>query len=99
MSAETALLTTHILADPLARRPSFTPGGSLDYDEAVAVKTGTSQGHRDAWTVAYSDRLLVAAWVGNHDRRRMRRRVHVRERRRFRTKVVGKHGAVRGSGQ
>src|SRR6185312_3702480 len=38
----------------------------------VAAKTGTSQGHRDAWTVAYSDRLLVAVWVGNHDQRRMK---------------------------
>jgi membrane carboxypeptidase/penicillin-binding protein PbpC len=35
------------------------------------VKTGTSQGSRDAWAVAFSDRLLVAVWVGSHDRRRM----------------------------
>jgi penicillin-binding protein 1C len=43
----------------------------LDFPYAVAVKTGTSQGYRDAWTVAFSDRLLVAVWVGNHDWRRM----------------------------
>jgi penicillin-binding protein 1C len=43
----------------------------LDYPYAVAVKTGTSQGYRDAWAVAFSDRLLVAVWVGNHDWRRM----------------------------
>jgi penicillin-binding protein 1C len=73
LGAETAQMLTHILSDPLARRPSFTAGGTLDYDFAVAVKTGTSQGHRDAWTVAYSDRLLVAVWVGNHDRRRMKK--------------------------
>jgi penicillin-binding protein 1C len=33
----------------------------------VAVKTGTSQGFRDAWTVAWSGRFLVAAWVGRAD--------------------------------
>jgi penicillin-binding protein 1C len=70
-SREAAQMVTHILADPNARRPSFAAGSPLDFDYAVAVKTGTSQGYRDAWTVAYSDRLLVAVWVGNHDRRRM----------------------------
>jgi len=70
LSAEVAALVTDVLADPEARRPSFAPGGPLDYDHAVAVKTGTSQGFRDAWAVAFSDRLLVAAWVGRHDQRR-----------------------------
>ena len=64
-------LVTHILSDPAARRPSFSDGSALDYDSAVAIKTGTSQGYRDGWTVAYSDRLLVVMWVGNHDWRRM----------------------------
>jgi penicillin-binding protein 1C len=73
MTREAAQLVRHILADPLARRPSFPAGSALDYPYAVAVKTGTSMGHRDAWTVAFSDRLLVAVWVGNHDWRRMNR--------------------------
>lgn len=68
---EVAQLVRHMLADPLARRPMFPAGGPLDFPYAVAVKTGTSQGYRDAWTVAFSDRLLVAVWVGNHDWRRM----------------------------
>jgi len=71
LSAEVAALVTDILADPEARRPSFPPGGPLDYDHAVAVKTGTSQGFRDAWAIAFSDRVLVAVWVGRHDRHRM----------------------------
>jgi penicillin-binding protein 1C len=33
----------------------------------VAVKTGTSQGFRDAWTVAWSRDFLVGAWVGRSD--------------------------------
>jgi len=71
LSAATAAIIADILSDAEARRPSFAPGGPLDFDHAVAVKTGTSQGFRDAWAVAFSDRLLVAVWVGNHDRRRM----------------------------
>jgi penicillin-binding protein 1C len=71
LSSEVASLVTDVLADPEARRPTFAAGGPLDYEHAVAVKTGTSQGYRDAWAVAFSDRLLVAVWVGNHDRRRM----------------------------
>ncbi|MFY0569802.1 penicillin-binding protein 1C [Archangium lansingense] len=71
MTRESAQLVRHMLADPLARRPSFPVGSSLDYPYAVAVKTGTSQGYRDAWAMAFSDRLLVAVWVGNHDWRRM----------------------------
>jgi len=71
MTREAAQLVRHILADPLARRPTFPAGSALDYPYAVAVKTGTSQGYRDAWAVAFSDRLLVAVWVGNHDWRRM----------------------------
>jgi len=34
---------------------------------AVAMKTGTSQGYRDAWTVAWSREFLVGAWVGRSD--------------------------------
>jgi penicillin-binding protein 1C len=67
----TAQLVRHMLSDALARRPSFPAGGPLDFDYAVAIKTGTSQGHRDAWAVGFSDRLLVGVWVGNHDQRRM----------------------------
>jgi penicillin-binding protein 1C len=71
LTSGTADLITHILSDPIARQPSFRRGSALEYEYAVAVKTGTSQGYRDAWAVAYSDRLLVGVWVGNHDWRRM----------------------------
>ncbi len=55
------------LSDPLARLPSFARYGSTEYPFPVAVKTGTSQGYRDAWTVAWSPRFLVGAWVGRGD--------------------------------
>lgn len=72
LSPDSASMIANILADSAARRPGFPVGSPLDYDDyAVAVKTGTSQGYRDAWTAAFSDRLLVVAWVGNHDQTRM----------------------------
>lgn len=71
LNAGAATLVRHILSDPGARQPSFPIGSPLDYEHAVAVKTGTSQGYRDGWTVAVSDRLVVVVWVGNHDWRRM----------------------------
>jgi 1A family penicillin-binding protein len=35
---------------------------------SVAGKTGTSQDHRDAWFVGFTDDLIVGVWVGNDDR-------------------------------
>ncbi len=71
LSRDAAQMTAHLLSDPESRRPAFPPGSPLDFDCAVAVKTGTSQGYRDAWAVAFSDRLSVVVWVGNHDWRKM----------------------------
>lgn len=62
------------LSDPMARLPSFPRLGWLEYPFPVAVKTGTSQGYRDAWCVAYSERYLVGAWVGHPDNFPMKRR-------------------------
>lgn len=66
-SRATARLLSLWLSDPMARLPTFPRMGTEEYPFPVAVKTGTSQGYRDAWTVAYSERYLVAAWVGNAD--------------------------------
>jgi penicillin-binding protein 1C len=70
---EIAQIVAHILADPIARLPSFGRYSSLETSYPSAVKTGTSQGHRDAWTIGFSDRVVVGCWVGNHDQRRMKR--------------------------
>jgi penicillin-binding protein 1C len=67
MSSDAARLITQFLSDPSARLPSFPRMGSIEYPFPVAVKTGTSQGYRDAWTVAYSRDYLVGVWVGRAD--------------------------------
>jgi len=73
LSEDTARQITQFLADPMARLPSFPRMGALEYPFPVAVKTGTSSNYHDAWTVAYSRRYLVAAWVGHPDYRSMDR--------------------------
>jgi len=69
---EIARQVTLYLADPLARLPSFSRMGRLEYPFPVALKTGTSQGYRDAWTVAWSADYIVGAWVGHPDNDRMK---------------------------
>lgn len=35
----------------------------------IAWKTGTSYGHRDAWSIGYTPRYTIGVWVGNFDAR------------------------------
>ncbi len=60
------------LSDPLARLPSFNRMGVLEYLFPVAIKTGTSQGYRDAWAVAWTSRYIVGAWIGHPNNDRMK---------------------------
>jgi penicillin-binding protein 1C len=72
MSIDTARLVTSFLSDPQARLPSFPRYGPLEYPFAVAVKTGTSQNYRDAWTIAFSKDYVVGVWLGRADADGMR---------------------------
>lgn len=62
-------LISSILSDAEARVPMF--GSVRDLmtlaDRPVAVKTGTTNDYRDAWTVGYTPDLAVGVWVGNAD--------------------------------
>ena len=42
-------------------------GAPLDLPFPSSVKTGTSKGFRDNWTVGYTPEVTVAVWVGNFD--------------------------------
>lgn len=66
-----ARLVSLQLADASARLPTFPRMGSTEYPFPVALKTGSSQGLRDAWTVAYSRRYLLGVWLGHPDARPM----------------------------
>jgi 1A family penicillin-binding protein len=66
MGENASFLISDILNDESARAPTF--GTSLNtngYD--VAVKTGTTDEARDAWTIGYSKQLAVGVWVGNNN--------------------------------
>lgn len=66
MNEDASFLISDILNDEAARAPIF--GTSLNtngYD--VAVKTGTTDEARDAWTIGYAKQLAVGVWVGNND--------------------------------
>jgi penicillin-binding protein 1A len=66
MSKEASFIISSILSDNSARAPIF--GNSLDIDNRqVAVKTGTTNESRDAWTMGYTPGLAIGVWVGNNE--------------------------------
>jgi penicillin-binding protein 1C len=62
-----AAVVTDILADRRARIASFGERNVLELPFPVAVKTGTSKGFRDNFTVGYTSEVTVGVWVGNFD--------------------------------
>ncbi len=67
-----AYLITDILADRRARVPAFGAGSPLELPFPAAVKTGTTTGWRDNWTVGYTSEWVVGVWVGNADNQPMK---------------------------
>jgi penicillin-binding protein 1C len=63
-----AAAVTEALSDPLVRM-RLLPEGHRPFDIGfpVALKTGTSSGYRDAWTLGYTHERTVAVWIGNAD--------------------------------
>jgi len=65
-----------VLSDPVARGP--LTGGSNIFNFSgrdVALKTGTTNDYRDAWTIGYTPNLVVGTWAGNNDNTSMEKRV------------------------
>lgn len=66
LGAGAAYLTLEALRR--VNRPAEEQGWQyFSSSRAVAWKTGTSFGSRDAWTVGVNPEYVVAVWVGNHD--------------------------------
>ncbi|MDB5162470.1 MAG: penicillin-binding protein family, nonfunctional [Candidatus Saccharibacteria bacterium] len=66
MGENASFLISDILNDEAARAPIF--GTSLNTNGFdVAVKTGTTDEARDAWTIGYAKQLAVGVWVGNNN--------------------------------
>jgi penicillin-binding protein 1C len=65
-SAEATALITEVLCE--LRRPDMPQGWELTADTPrIAWKTGTSYGHRDAWSIGFSSRYTIGVWIGNFD--------------------------------
>jgi len=62
---DVAFLISSILSDNRARAEEF--GSALTISRPAAVKTGTTENYRDAWTIGYTPDLVVGVWVGNND--------------------------------
>jgi penicillin-binding protein 1C len=65
LSAQASFIVGDILSDPTARAITFGLSSALSTRTWAAVKTGTSKGMRDNWTIGYTDRYTVGVWVGN----------------------------------
>ncbi|MCP4701764.1 MAG: penicillin-binding protein 1C [Gammaproteobacteria bacterium] len=66
LSREAAWLVTHILTD--VERPDFPASWQFAKNRpTIAWKTGTSYGHRDAWSVGYTPKYTIGVWLGNFD--------------------------------
>jgi penicillin-binding protein 1C len=65
-STEATALITDVLCE--LRRPDMPQGWELTADTPrIAWKTGTSYGHRDAWSIGFSSRYTIGVWIGNFD--------------------------------
>ncbi|MSR70604.1 penicillin-binding protein [Candidatus Kaiserbacteria bacterium] len=64
-----------VLSDPVARAPlgENTLFNFPGHD--VAVKTGTTNDYRDAWTIGYTPNIAVGIWAGNNDNTSMVKKV------------------------
>jgi membrane peptidoglycan carboxypeptidase len=65
MDKNVALTMDNVLADAQARIPTF--GTTAITIPGVAVKTGTTNDDRDAWTVGYTPSISIGVWSGNND--------------------------------
>jgi len=67
LSEQHAYLLADVLSDPDARIGGFGGVTPFDLPFPAAVKSGTSTGFRDNWTLGFTPSLAIGVWVGNAD--------------------------------
>ncbi len=60
-------IITDILSDDRARAPVWGLNSPLQLSQPSAVKTGTTNDYRDAWTLGYTPFVTVGVWSGNNN--------------------------------
>jgi 1A family penicillin-binding protein len=74
LSKNVALTVSDILSDNIARTPTFGSNSPLFIPgKDVAVKTGTTNSNKDAWTIGYTPSISVGVWAGNNDNKPMKK--------------------------
>lgn len=69
-SPEATFLISDILSDERARAPLY--GTRLNIPgKQVAMKTGTTNDNKDAWTIGYTPGVVTGVWVGNNENQPM----------------------------
>ncbi len=64
-----------VLSDPVAKAPLGENDLLTFPGRDVAVKTGTTNDYKDAWTIGYTPNLVVGIWAGNNDNTPMVKKV------------------------
>ncbi|MES2203133.1 MAG: PBP1A family penicillin-binding protein [Patescibacteria group bacterium] len=75
LDATVAQEISDVLSDPVARAPLGENDIFSFPGHDVAVKTGTTNDTRDAWTVGYTPDIAVGVWAGNNDNTPMVKKV------------------------
>lgn len=74
LNTNTTNILSNILSDDAARTPTFGANSILNIPgREVAVKTGTTNNNKDAWTIGYTPSYAVGVWVGNNDNTPMKK--------------------------
>ena len=74
LNQNTTDILSNILSDDIARTPTFGASSILNIPgHEVAVKTGTTNDNKDAWTIGYTPSVTVGVWVGNNDNTPMKK--------------------------
>jgi penicillin-binding protein 1B len=66
VSPQSAYVLTSLL-EGVIQRGTATRAKVIGFPGAIAGKTGTTDGYRDAWFVGYSSDMVIGVWVGFDD--------------------------------
>lgn len=76
LDSEVARNISDMLTDNVARTPLYGANSIIYFGgRDVAVKTGTTNDYRDAWTIGYTPNVVVGTWAGNNDNSPMAKKV------------------------
>ena len=74
LNPNTTDILSNILSDDVARTPTFGASSVLNIPgHDVAVKTGTTNDNKDAWTIGYTPSVAIGVWVGNNNNTPMKK--------------------------